>query len=330
MPARPYRGEAGMNRSLSAASFAVFARVLHEGSGMSIREDKVYLLFNRLVPILLRLALPDLDALARLLVQPGRAALARDVIEAMTTNESQFFRDRRPFAHLRDVALPRLRSARAPGTAIRLWSAGASSGQEAYSIAMIAARGGAAPGDPLQIVATDIARMPLARARAGRFSDFEISRGLPLELRARHFRRDGDAWLIDAELRRAVLFQEHNLLAHPASLGRFDVVFCRNVLIYFDPVTRCRVLDGIADQLAPDGLLYLGGGETLVGVTERFYEIPGERGIYMRDRRGASTQAAPRGHRPEAGHAPAAHANIPVEPIDRRVAMAGNKTQLFA
>lgn len=320
-----------MTRSLAPASFAIFARLLREGSGMSIREDKIYLLFNRLAPMLLRLALPDLDALARRLAQAGQATLGREVIEAMTTNESQFFRDKRPFTHLRDEALPRLRSARAPGTAIRLWSAGASSGQEAYSIAMIAAaRDASASSDRLQIIATDIARGPLARARAGRFSDFEISRGLPLDLRARHFRADAEGWLIDDELRRAVVFQEHNLLAHPAPLGRFDVVFCRNVLIYFDPITRRGVLDGIADQLASDGLLYLGCGETLVGVTERFYEIPGERGIYKRDGRAKSTEAASRGHRPETGHPPAAHADIPVEPIDRRVAVARNEAQFFA
>ncbi len=271
-----------MRSPLAPAAFAVFAAVLRDGSGMSLREHKTYLLRARLAPIQRRLGLPDLEALARLLAQTAQTELAREVTEAMTTNESLFFRDGASFAHLFDHGLPRIHAARPDAAApIRIWSAGVSSGQEAYSLAMIAT------GPPrsacrraIRIVATDIARAPLAQARAGRYSDFEVSRGLPAHFQARFFFRDGQRWFVRPELKAPISFREHNLLDSASPLGQFDVVFCRNVLIYLDPAARRLVLDNIAAGLSPDGLLYLGGGESLKGITDRFVALPGEHGVF--------------------------------------------------
>jgi chemotaxis protein methyltransferase CheR len=164
---------------------------------------------------------------------------------------------------------------------LRIWSAAASSGQEAYSLAMIVAE--AAPslsGRQVEILGTDISREQLARAREGLYSQFEVQRGLPVQSLVRHFRKEGTSWRISDALREMVSFREWNLLEDIRPLGKFDVVYCRNVLIYFDGPTKTRVLDAIAAQLAPDGLLYLGGAETVIGLTDRFVVSPGDWGVY--------------------------------------------------
>jgi chemotaxis protein methyltransferase CheR len=199
----------------------------------------------------------------------------------MTTNESFFFRDDRPFNHMRSQALPRLHSARPAGARLRIWSAAASTGQEAYSLAMLVAEGRATLGNrEVEIVGTDIAREPLARARAGIYTQFEIQRGLPMQMLVKHFRKDGAQWRLADAIRAMASFREWNLLGDLRPLGQFDVVFCRNVLIYFDQPTKTRVLDAIARQLAPDGLLYLGGAETVLGITDRFVPSGSDHGVY--------------------------------------------------
>lgn len=268
---------------MTPQSFATLAALLHAGSGLVVGPDKQYLLDTRLAPILRQHGLRDLDALAARLAgaAPGRAALEFAVIEAMTTNESFFFRDDKPFAHVRTHALPRLHAARAAGARLRVWSAAASSGQEAYSLAMLLAE--ARPlltGREVEILGTDISREQLARARAGLYTQFEVQRGLPMQYLVKYFTKDGQAWRVAAPIRALASFREWNLLADPRPLGRFDIVFCRNVLIYFDQTTKQRVLDGIARQMAPDGLLYLGGAETVIGLDTPFAPIAGERGVY--------------------------------------------------
>jgi chemotaxis protein methyltransferase CheR len=267
---------------MKPSSFETIAACLRNGSGLVIGPDKTYLLEARLGRILRATGLPDLDALADRLASGRDAALAREVVEAMTTNESFFFRDDRPFAHFRTHALPRLLATRPPGARLRIWSAAASSGQEAYSIAMIlddcraqmAAR-------PVEILGTDISREQLARARDGLYTQFEVQRGLPMQMLVRHFRKEGAHWRISESLRAMATFREFNLLGDLRPLGQFDVVFCRNVLIYFDQPTKRRVLEAIARQMPPDGLLYLGGAETVLGITDRFVAAPGERGVYV-------------------------------------------------
>lgn len=276
--------------TVSAAAFDTFATLLKARSGLAIGPDKAYLLEARLAALLRRLNLGGLDALAARLRLPGQDALAAEVVEAMTTNESFFFRDDKPFVHFRAHALPRLCAARPAGLGLRIWSAAAATGQEAYSIAMLLAEHRATIGTrPMTIIGTDIARAPLERARAGLYTQFEVQRGLPITMLVRHFRKEAAGFRVRDELRAAVEFREFNLLGDLRPLGRFDVVFCRNVLIYFDAPTKTRVLAAIAAQMAPDGILYLGGAETLFGITDRFATIPGESGAY----RPAPAQTAP-------------------------------------
>jgi len=266
---------------MTPESFEVFATVLHAGSGLAIGPDKTYLLETRLAPLVRREGMPGLDALAMRLRSRAQSSLARDVVEAMTTNESFFFRDDKPFTHVRAQGLPRLLAARPAGARLRLWSAAASTGQEAYSLAMLLAESRMVLGNrAVEILGTDIAREPLARARAGAYTQFEIQRGLPMQMLVKYFRKEGPQWRLADAIRAMVDFREWNLLGDLRPLGQFDVVFCRNVLIYFDQGTKARVLEAIARQLAPDGLLYLGGAETVLGITDRLVPSGSDYGVY--------------------------------------------------
>lgn len=265
---------------MTEEQFGVLAALLKSRSGLMLARDQGYLVEARLGALARRAGLADSGALIEMLAHAGPAdALAIRVVEAMTTNETLFFRDTKPFTHLRDVALPRILAGRAAGARLRIWSAACSSGQEAYSIAMTLADLPLA-GRGVEIIGTDIAREPLAQARAGHYSQFEVQRGLPMQTLVRHFTKYGAGWRISEGLRAMARFQHWNLLADLHPLGRFDIVFCRNVLIYLDSPTKARVLEAIARQMAPDGFLYLGGAETVIGITECFAPLPGERGVY--------------------------------------------------
>jgi chemotaxis protein methyltransferase CheR len=260
-----------------ADAFGEIAALLRRRAGIVLTPDKGYLLETRLGPVLARFGLASLTALgAKLRTLPGEV-LERAVVEALTTHESSFFRDGKPFEHLA-AALPRLAASRPAATPIRIWSAACSTGQEPYSIAMLAAD--TLPGRRVEILATDISREVLDRAREGFFTQFEVQRGLPIRMLLKHFRQDGARWRILPELRATIRFEERNLLGELAPLGRFDAIFCRNVLIYFDAPTKTRVLEALARQLAPDGTLYLGGAETVIGLTDRVQPVAGERGVY--------------------------------------------------
>jgi len=268
---------------MKPASFDTIAALLKRQSGLVIGRDKLYLLETRLGTLLKRENLPDLNALADLLGRPGSDHLAREVVESMTTNESFFFRDDKPFNHFRSQVIPKLIATRPATAPIRVWSAAASSGQEAYSVAMIVSECRPALGSRrVEILGTDIAREQLARARAGSYSQFEVQRGLPVQMLLKYFKKENQQWRISEPLRNLVEFREWNLLADPKPLGQFDVIFCRNVLIYFDQPTKSRVLDVLARQLAPDGCLYLGGAETVLGLTEKLVPMEKERGVYVR------------------------------------------------
>jgi chemotaxis protein methyltransferase CheR len=261
--------------------FAAIAAMLKARSGLILGPDKLYLVETRLVSIMRREEARDLAGLAAK-IRPG-TALEREIVEAMTTNESLFFRDSKPFDALRQRVLPRLHAARPPGTRLRIWSAAASTGQEAYSIAMVLAELESILGQRrFDVIGTDIAREALARARDGLFTQFEIQRGLPMQLLVKHFVKEEQQWRIKPALRAMVEFKEWNLLADLRALGQFDVVFCRNVLIYFDAPTKTRVLEAIAAQMAPDGVLFLGGAETVLGLTSALQSVPGEPGAYAR------------------------------------------------
>jgi len=269
---------------MTSESFAFLAGLVKARSGIVLTADKGYMLETRLAPLLRRERLAGLDALALRLRAPREEKLAAEVVEALTTNESSFFRDGKPFDHLRRL-LPRIAFARPPGHTIRVWSAACSSGQEAYSVAMVATELGAALGGRrVEILGTDLSREMLDRAQDGTFTQFEVQRGLPVQSLIRHFQQEGSRWRVKPELRAMTRWQPFNLMEDARGLGRFDVIFCRNVLIYFDAPAKSRVLGMLAGMVAPDGVVYLGGAETVLGLTERLAPAAGERGVYEQAR----------------------------------------------
>lgn len=273
---------------MQQAGFAEVAGLVRRRAGIVLTADKSYLLETRLGPVLSRFNLGSLGVLGEKLRSLPGEALERAVVEALTTHESSFFRDGRPFEHLRGL-LPRLAAGKGAAERVRVWSAACSTGQEAYSVAMLAQEVlGAGAARQVEILATDISGDVVARAREGGFSQFEVQRGLPIRALMTHFVQDGTRWRVKPELRAMVRFEERNLLADCSTLGRFEVIFCRNVLIYFDAPTKTRVLEMLARQLVPDGVLYLGAAETVIGLTDRLVPVPGERGVYAQAARRAA------------------------------------------
>src|SRR3954464_208221 len=198
-------------------------------------------------------------------------ALTVDVIEAMTTNETFFFRDKIPFDHLRQSVIPELMQARAGRRALRIWCAASSTGQEPYSIAMLLKEFAAQlSGWRVEIIATDLSLGVLEKARAGIFSQFEVQRGLPIQLLVKHFQQVGELWQLNPDIRAMVQHRQLNLMQDFSHLGTFDVIFCRNVLIYFDQDTKAGVFQRLAGVIEPDGVLMLGAAESVVGISEAF------------------------------------------------------------
>ncbi len=266
---------------MNVTDFELIAQLLRERSGLALNKEKAYLLESRLNPVARKWNFSGFDELAQAIRTNNDEALLVDVTEAMTTNESFFFRDQRPFEQFDEIVLPHLLEARASKRSFRIWSAACSSGQEPYTLAMLLKEhADKLAGWRVEIVATDLSYEILDKAKEGLYSQFEVQRGLPIALLVKHFVQVGDRWQIDDSLSKMIKFQQFNLLGDFSSLGRFDVVFCRNVLIYFDMPTKTQVLEGIADLLPPDGFLYLGGAETVLGTTDRFQIIQGQRGIY--------------------------------------------------
>ncbi|TXH38075.1 MAG: chemotaxis protein CheR [Rhodospirillaceae bacterium] len=266
---------------MTVTDFEFICQILRERSGLVLTSDKAYLLESRLLPVARKWKLASFDELVKSVRLRPDESMIRDVVEAMTTNESFFFRDTKPFDQFKQLILPALLKSRAASKTIRIWSAACSSGQEAYSLAMILAETGPQlDGWKIEIIGTDLSTEILSRARDGMYSQFEVQRGLPITLLVKYFQQVGDRWQISQKIRHAVQYREFNLLNDPVALGRFDVVFCRNVLIYFDQPTKTKVLNGIAKQMPTDGYLILGGAETVLGLTERFQLVPGQRGIY--------------------------------------------------
>jgi chemotaxis protein methyltransferase CheR len=206
--------------------------------------------------------------------------LALEVVDAMMTNETFFFRDRAPFDNFRKFILPELIEARRNIRRIRIWCCACSSGQEPYSLAMILDEEvQKLAGWHVDILATDLSRSVLATAREGLYSQFEVQRGLPITQLLRYFRQEGDRWRVNEHLRSRVRFDELNLLSQFHDIGRFDVIFCRNVLIYFDVPTKKKILDRLARVLAPDGFFLMGAAETVVGLTDAMTPHPVHRSI---------------------------------------------------
>lgn len=264
-----------------AAEFNVLSEVLKQRSGLTLTEDKGYLLESRLTPILRKRDFKTLGDLVAAVKKADDESLLVEVTEVMTTNESFFFRDTRPFDQFKDELLPTLMQNRGSSKTIRIWSAACSNGQEPYSLAMILReQAEKLAGWRIEIIATDLATGVLAKARAGIYSQFEVQRGLPIQYLVKYFKETGQGWEIDSSIRAMVQFKEFNLLDSMVSLGNFDLVFCRNVLIYFDQATKADVLERICHQMSGDGYLCLGGAETVLGITESFKPAQGQRGVY--------------------------------------------------
>lgn len=273
--------------------FDMFSTLLKQRSGLVLTRDKAYLLESRLMPVARKWNMKGLEELATTVRTRKDEALLRDITEAMTTNESSFFRDQKPFDQFRQLVLPKLMEARAAKRSLRIWSAACSSGQEAYSLSMILNDEAAKlAGWRIEIVGTDISAEMVERAKSGIYTQFEVQRGLPITMLVKHFKQNGDKWQISQQLRQMVSFREWNLLGDLSALGQFDIVFCRNVLIYFDQPTKVDILGRISKVLAPDGYLVLGAAETVVGLTDAFKPAPDRRGLYVPA--AAIPQAAPR------------------------------------
>ncbi|HAE48778.1 MAG: chemotaxis protein CheR [Tistrella sp.] len=267
---------------MAPEDFAFISGMLKQRSGLVIGPDKLYLLESRLSPLARRRGLPGLSELIAELRKPSAEELRRDVTDAMTTNETSFFRDIKPFEELRTFVLPEMLGRRQDRRQLRIWSAAASTGQEAYTIAMLFKEMGAKlDGWRLEIIGTDLANEVLDKAKAATYSQFEVQRGLPITMLVKYFQQDGEQWRLNQTIRSMVQFRQHNLLNGAAGFGTFDVIFCRNVLIYFDQDTKRKVLEDLRKVIAPDGFLFLGGAETVLGITDRFRPLPDHRGVYV-------------------------------------------------
>ncbi len=251
-------------------------------SGLVLSADKQYLVESRLLPVARKAGLLNLAELVAALKLAQDPALMTTVVEAMTTNESFFFRDKMPFEHFRSAIMPALLAARRSSRGIRIWCAAAATGQEPYSLAMCLKEIEAEiAGWRIELLATDLSGEVLEKARNGLYTQFEVQRGLPIQLLIKHFSQTGELWQIAPELRAMVRYRQLNLLADFSQLGSFDLIFCRNVLIYFDQQTKSDVLNRLARVIADDGYLVLGAAETVVGLTDRFKMIPDKRGLYV-------------------------------------------------
>jgi chemotaxis protein methyltransferase CheR len=267
---------------------ADLADLLHRRSGLAIGPDKARLVESKLAPVAARFGFRNCAAMLAELPHPPEE-LAEAITEAMTTNESSFFRDRAPFDDFRDRVLPALMAARAGRRRLRIWCAAVSTGQEAYSLAMILdGMGLVAEGWKIDLIATDLSAAAIARAREGVYSQYEAQRGLPIAALMDNFSREGTQWRVAERLRRLAAFRQFNLLDHYGWLGEIDVVFCRNVLMYFDAHTRGLVLDKMQGVLARGGTLVLGEkesagaawtGEAVRGVYVPHTALPSERRV---------------------------------------------------
>jgi chemotaxis protein methyltransferase CheR len=272
------------------ATDSEFLRTLvRQRSGIVLGEDKAYLLESRLTPLAKAIGLDGLDALVRDVRAQPNGQLARQTVEAMTTNETFFFRDIFPFECVKKLVLPEIIAKRASDRRLDMWCAASSTGQEPYSIAItIREHFPQVATWPIRFLATDISTEVLKRAREGRYSQLEVNRGLPAPLLIKHFAKDGLDWRIKDELRRMVEFKEMNLLDAWPIHGPLDVIFIRNVLIYFDVETKKTILGKCRKLLRPEGFLFLGGAETTMNLDDRFERVNFDKGGCYRLKPGAA------------------------------------------
>jgi chemotaxis protein methyltransferase CheR len=268
-------------------------KLLKDQSGLDLSADKQYLIESRLMPLSRKAGLAGIPELVQKM-KAGSTSLVAQVVEAMTTNETFFFRDKIPFDHFRQSIMPEIMKARAARKSIRIWCAAGSTGQEPYSLAMcLKEMDSQLAGWRVEIIATDLSQEVLEKSKTGLYSQFEVQRGLPIQLLVKYFKQNGEFWQINPDIRAMVQHRQLNLLQDFSHLGTFDVIFCRNVLIYFDQDTKINIFSRLCKIMEPDGFLVLGAAETVVGLTEAFKPYPDKRGLYQpNDSRMARAPAA--------------------------------------
>jgi chemotaxis protein methyltransferase CheR len=255
-------------------------KLLRDHSGLDLSADKQYLIESRLLPLSRKAGLAGISELVQKM-KGGAASVVTQVVEAMTTNETFFFRDKVPFDHFRESIMPEMLKARAGRKSIRIWCAAGSTGQEPYSLAMCLKEMSAAlTGWRVEIIATDLSQEVLEKSKAGIYSQFEVQRGLPIQLLVKYFKQTNEFWQVNADIRAMVQHRQLNLLHDFSQLGVFDVIFCRNVLIYFEQDTKINIFNRLAKVTEADGFLVLGAAETVVGLTDVFKPFPERRGLY--------------------------------------------------
>ncbi|MDO9563688.1 MAG: protein-glutamate O-methyltransferase CheR [Bradyrhizobium sp.] len=265
---------------MTPPDYEYLRKLLKDRSGLDLSADKQYLIESRLLPLSRKAGLPGISELVQKM-KGGSADLTTQVVEAMTTNETFFFRDKVPFDHFRDAIVPEIVKARASRKSIRIWCAAGSTGQEPYSLAMsLKEMGAVLTGWRIEIIATDLSQEVLEKSKAGIYSQFEVQRGLPIQMLVKYFKQTGELWQINPDIRSMVQHRQLNLLHDFSQLGVFDVIFCRNVLIYFDQDTKVNIFNRLARITEPDGFLVLGAAETVVGLTDVFKPFPDKRGLY--------------------------------------------------
>lgn len=262
--------------------FQYLCQFLKQRSGLVLGEDKMYLIESRLLPIARSQNLADISQLCTLMKTKPSEALLTEITEAMTTNESSFFRDIKPYESLRNIVFPMIME-KQPSKMMRIWSAACSTGQEPYSTAICIQEDiGKMPGWRFEMIASDLARKVVDKAELGIYSQFEAQRGLPIQMLVKYFTsRPDTTWQVKDNIRNMISFRTQNLLAEYNALGKFDIIFLRNVLIYFDDATKAQITEKMARTLHPHGVLILGSTETLVDPNGRFKPLDNFRGAYI-------------------------------------------------
>ena len=276
---------------ISHAKFALLADVVRRRSGLLLPANKTDLVKSKLSPVATRFGFKSVGAmLAELEDEPEELASA--ITEAMTINETSFFRDPACFDYIRDTVLPALKAARANKRRLRIWCCAASTGQEPYSLAILLSDAGLLSGDwKIDLFATDLSRNAVAQMREGLYAHYEIERGVPPGTLAEHFVQEGEQWRVADHLRRRLRIRRFNLLDSYRWLGEIDIVLCRNVLMYFDDTDRREIFARLDSCLAPDGWLILGTTETTAQAGETFMPAGSVRGVYVKARNAAARQA---------------------------------------
>lgn len=277
---------------ITRADFDFVRQIVHARSGLVLSGNKDYLLQSRLIPVVRNAGLGDIKEMIQIMRRSNNEPLCQAVTEAMMTKETFFFRDKVPFELFENHILPHMLETRTEKRHIRIWSAACSTGQEPYSLAILLQE--MAPrlrNWKIDLIATDFSHEALAKAKKGLYSQFEVQRGLPIQQLVKYFDQLGEMWQLKQAVRALVRYRPLNLLHDFQSLGNFDVIFCRNVLIYLDMATRRTILERLARQMPPDGFLILGAAETMTGITQAFKRVPGQPGLHCVNPEHASRQS---------------------------------------